>query len=437
MNDRWAKAALTAYRVAGSLAYPAVGSYVSWRASKGKEDKERRRERYGIPSEIRPPGVPLVWVHAASMGESAAVSPLVSEIAADGITIVMTTGTVTSAATVAERLGDRVIHQYVPLDLKPCVSRFLDHWQPELAIVAESEIWPTTMSELASRRIPQVLVNARLSDRSFKRWKSAPGVAEALLSKLAHVVAQSEIDGERYHLLGARAVSVAGNLKADVEAPPAHLLDLEAARQGIGMRPVWAALSTHEGEEEMAANIHLRLMEERGRVLTIIVPRHVERADAIQRDFEAKGLQVARWSRGELPTPTTDIFLGDTMGDMGFYLRLTEVAFIGKSIRGEGGQNPLEAAMLGTAILSGRYVQNFREVYHRLIERGAAWIVQDEAELGAAVSELFDRPAARRQMMDAARDSVADMGGALKRTMAALDPFLLPLRLSCRMDWGN
>lgn len=437
MNDKWAKAALTAYRVAGSLAYPAVGPYVSWRAARGKEDKERRRERYGVPGEMRPHGVPLVWVHAASMGESAAVSPLVSAIAADGIAVVMTTGTVTSAAAVHERLGDSVIHQYVPLDLKPCVSRFLDHWQPELAVVAESEIWPTTMTELAARRIPQVLVNARLSDRSFKRWKSAPGVAEALLSKLSHVVAQSEIDGERYHLLGARAVTVAGNLKADVEAPPVNRDDLEDARRGIGMRPVWAALSTHEGEEDIAANIHLRLREERGRLLTLIVPRHVDRADAIQRDLEAKGLQVARWSRGELPLPTTDIFLGDTMGDMGFYLRLTDIAFIGKSIRGEGGQNPLEAAMLGTAILSGRYVQNFREVYHRLIDKGAAWIVQDEAELGAAVSELFDRPAARRQMIEAARESVADMSGALKRTMAALDPFLLPLRLSSRMDWGG
>jgi 3-deoxy-D-manno-octulosonic-acid transferase len=430
LSEGWAKTALTAYRIAGSLAYPAIGPYVGWRAARGKEERHRRRERYGYAGEPRPDGVPLVWVHAASVGESSAVASLVQAIADDGIRVLMTTGTVTSAAMVRDRLGDTVIHQYVPLDLRPFVRRFLDHWRPDLAIVAESEIWPMTMLELAHRRVPQILVNARLSDRSFKRWRSAPRLAEALLENLAHIVAQSDVDGERYHLLGARAVTVAGNLKADVEAPPVNREDLADARRVLGLRPVWAAISTHEGEEAMAAEIHLRLREDRPRLLTIIVPRHVERSDAVEKDLKARGLAVARWSRGELPDPTTDVLLGDTIGDMGFYLRLTEIAFVGKSIHGEGGQNPLEAAMLGVAILSGRFVQNFREVYQRLIDRGGARIVEDGAELGHVVADLFSHPETRRAMIAAAKDGVDDMGGSLRRTMGALDPFLLPMRLS-------
>ncbi|WP_061933532.1 3-deoxy-D-manno-octulosonic acid transferase [Aureimonas sp. AU22] len=434
MSDFWARRALGAYRLAGSLAYPVIGPYVAWRASKGKEERPRRRERYGVPSEPRPHDRPLVWIHAASVGESLAVMPLAHTLAAEGIGILVTTGTVTSAAMIAERLVPGMIHQYVPLDLRPCVSRFLDHWQPDLALVAESEIWPVTLGELARRRIPQVLVNARLSDRSFRRWRSAPRLAESIMESFALVAAQSEVDAERYHLLGARSVSTVGNLKADIAAPPVNREDLDEARRMIGLRPVWAAVSTHEGEEAMAADIHLRLRQDRPRLLTIIVPRHVERAEALHRMLAAKGLNVARWSRGELPDPTADVLLGDTIGDMGFYLRLTDIAFIGKSIHSEGGQNPLEAARLNTAILSGRLVQNFRDIYGRLIERGGARIVPDAAALETAVAELFAHPETRRAMAVAARESVEEMGGALRRTLGALDPFLLPLRLAVSMD---
>lgn len=430
MSDKGSRLALFAYRTAGRLAYPAIGSYVGWRAARGKEERGRQRERYGHASEIRPPDVPLVWIHAASVGESAAVAPLAREIAASGVLVVMTTGTVTSAALVEERLGGDVIHQYVPLDLKPCVRRFLDHWRPDLVIVAESEIWPTTVMELDRRRIPQILVNARLSDGSFRGWKRAPRLAETLMSRFAHVIAQSDVDGERYHLLGARAVTVAGNLKADVEAPPVNEADLAEARRVVKLRPVWAAVSTHEGEEEIAADVHLRLRKDRPRLLTVIVPRHAERGDAVERDLAARGLTVARWSRGELPDPTVDVFLGDTMGDMGFYLRLAEIAFVGKSLGSEGGQNPLEAAMLGSAILSGRYVQNFREIYHRLIEGGGARLVQDREELADAVAELFGDPVRRHAMIAGARQAVDEMSGALRRTASALDPYLLPLRLA-------
>lgn len=435
MSEGFARAALAGYRIAGSLAYPVIGPYVGWRASRGKEDGARRRERYGFASQARPEGPSLVWVHAASIGESAAVTPLVQEIAAENISVVMTTGTTTSAGLVQERLGDRIVHQYVPLDLKPCVSRFLDHWRPDLAIVAESEIWPMTMLELNNRRIPQILVNARLSDRSFRRWRAVPSLAEALLENLAHVVAQSPVDGERFHMLGARAVSVAGNLKADMDPPSLPQAgDLAEMRRAVGTRPVWAAISTHSGEEAMAGDVHRALREKRPRLLTIVVPRHVERADEIERALTAQGLSVARRSRGERPDPTSDVFLGDTVGEMGLYLRLTGIAFIGKSLTGQGGQNPLEAAMLGAAVLSGRYVQNFREIYQRLLAEGGARIVEDRRQLGEEVERLLGEDGLRRAMGEAARAGVDDMRGALSRTMQALDPFLQPLRLAAGFD---
>lgn len=435
MTGGWAKAALAGYRIAGNMAYPVIGTYVGWRASRGKEDGSRRRERYGFASEMRPQGRPLVWVHAASMGEAAAVMPMVEEIAGENIAVVMTTGTRTSAALVEDRLGDTVIHQYVPLDLKPCVRRFLDHWQPDLAIVAESEIWPMTMLELNNRRIPQVLVNARLSDRSFKRWRSVPSLAEALLENLAHIVAQSPIDGERFHMLGARAVSVAGNLKADMA--PLPLLDREAFAEfgrAIGSRPVWGAISTHSGEEALAGEVHQRLQENRPHLLTLIVPRHVERADEIERVLTGQGLSVVRRSRGERPDPTTNVLLGDTMGEMGLYLRLTGIAFMGKSLKSEGGQNPLEAAQLGAAILSGRYVQNFRDVYQRLLSEGGARIVENGPQLAEEVDRLLSEEPSRRAMVQAARAGIEEMRGGLTRTMQAIDPFLQPLRLAAGFD---
>ncbi|WP_269931660.1 lipid IV(A) 3-deoxy-D-manno-octulosonic acid transferase [Aminobacter sp. HY435] len=432
MSERWARTLLRAYRFAGATAYPFVGGYVSWRASKGKEDKNRRRERYGIASRDRPDG-PLIWFHAASVGETIAVVPLIESILGYGINVVLTTGTVTSTQVAEERLGDRIIHQYVPLDLKPAVSRFLDHWHPDLAIIAESEIWPMTILELGARRVPQILVNGRLSDRSFKSWKKRAYIAEALFENMAHVVAQSEVDGERFRALGARPVTVSGNLKVDTAPPPVDEQALEMVKRQIGRRPTWAAISTHQGEEVVAAEVHAMLRNRHRGLLTTIVPRHPGRGKDLAAELTGMGLNVARRSTGDRIMPDTDILLGDTIGEMGLYLRLTEIAFVGRSMTSEGGQNPLEPAMLDTAILAGRNVQNFRDTYQRLIDRGGAKIVRDRDMLAGAVNFLLGNEIARHDMIAASASTVEEMRGALARTLKALEPFIHPLIVQSRL----
>lgn len=433
MSEKWARLALSTYRWAGAIIFPVVGAYVAFRASKGKEERGRQGERYGVASVARPSG-PLVWVHAASVGETSAVTPLVEAIVEMGIHVVLTTGTVTSAKMVQDRLGDRVIHQYVPLDLKPAVDRFLTHWQPDLAVICESEIWPMTILELGTRRVPQVLVNGRLSDRSFAAWNKRASIAEALFENLAHVVAQSDVDGERFRTLGARPVTVSGNLKVDTAVPPVDNSQLLALQKMIGPRKTWAAISTHQGEEEIVAQVHQMLKARHRDLLTILVPRHPDRAAEVAALIETMGMKVALRSRNDPIDADTDIFIGDTIGDMGLYLRMAEIAFVGRSLTAQGGQNPLEPAMLKSAILSGRNVQNFRDSYQRLIKNGAAKLVRDKDMLAGAVNYLFNNPAERQIMIDAGLKTVEDMRGSLSRTMTALEPYLQPLVLQARLS---
>ncbi|APG90168.1 lipid IV(A) 3-deoxy-D-manno-octulosonic acid transferase [Sinorhizobium americanum] len=432
MSSLRARLALSTYRWIGTAIYPFVGPYLALRAAKGKEDPARRRERYGHASAPRPPG-PLVWFHAASVGETVAVTPLIKEIRRSGIAVVLTTGTTTSARVAAERLGKAVIHQYVPLDFKPAVSRFLEYWQPDLAIIAESEIWPMTIVELGRRHIPQVLVNARLSDRTFARWKKRPSLADALFENLALVIAQSDVDAERFRTLGALPVMVSGNLKVDTDAPPHDPQALRDYAQQIGSRKTWAAISTFDGEEEAAGVVHQALKPRNG-LLTIVVPRHPERGDAVEAALTAKGLKVARRTRGDRLTPDVDIFLGDTIGEMGLYLRLTEVAFVGRSLFAEGGQNPLEPAMLGCAVLSGGSVQNFRETYQMLAKNGSAKIVRDVEMLAKGVNYLLGNDDMRRSMIDAGLETVQQMRGALTATMKGLEPYINPLVVKARLE---
>ncbi|HCL64282.1 MAG TPA: 3-deoxy-D-manno-octulosonic acid transferase [Rhizobium sp.] len=432
MIDGLASIAIASYSWAGVAAYPLAGPLLALRAAKGKEDRARRWERFGYAALDRPAG-PLVWVHAASVGETLAVVPLMRELRRRNINVLLTTGTVTSAELVRFRLNGEILHQYVPLDMKPAIRRFLDYWQPDLAISVESEIWPATLAELRKRHIPQILVNARMSDRSFDRWSRHLSIAEALFSKLALVIAQSDVDAERFRDLGAWPVSVSGNIKVDGDAPPCDEALLSRYREQIGERKTWAAISTFEGEEKVAMMVHRALKAHTG-LLTIVVPRHPERCDEIEAMMVEKGFTVARRTRGDTVTPETDILLGDTIGEMGLFLRLTEIAFVGRSLTAEGGQNPLEPAMLGCAVLSGPNVGNFRESYQRLVRNGNARIVRDAEMLAKAVHFLSSNDLARHKMVDAGMESIQEMRGALNATIKGLEPYINPLTVKARLE---
>jgi len=436
VNSLSSKMALRFYRGLGNVLYPFMGPVLRARARRGKEDRSRRYERYGYPSADKPAG-PIIWVHAASVGESLVVLPLIEHMSSLGLSTIMTTGTVTSAQMVRSRLSKGAYHQYVPLDLKPALVRFLDHWQPDVAIFTESDIWPMTILELTQRHIPRLLVNARMSDRSFSRWKGAPSVADALFENFSLVIAQSDQDAERFLELGARPVKVSGNMKVDNETVEVDETELARFRKIIGERPVWAAVSTHAGEENACGRIHTRLVPAFSDILTIIVPRHPDRADQIAEELRYTGLKVARRSAKELPSSDMDIYLADTIGEMGLFLRLANVAFVGKSLLAKGGQNPLEPAHTGTAIVSGRNVQNFRDSYSKLLEAGAVRLVSDENMLSANVEYLLSNREEREQMVKAATQTLEEMRGARKRTLALLDAYLFPLTVKRSLEEIN
>lgn len=424
MSEILADLALAAYRTAGRLAAPVVDLALGLRRRAGKEDPARRAERRGIAGHPRPTGR-LVWVHAASVGETLAVIDLVERLVARGTPVLVTSGTVTSAAIAAERLPAGALHQYVPVDVAPWVARFLDHWRPDLAVFVESEIWPATIRALDDRGIPRVLVNARVSERSARRWHRLDGLPRALFGGFALVLAQSDGDGERLAGLGAPRVLATGNLKFDRPPLAVDAAELGRLRAGLAGRPAWVAASTHDGEEAIAAAVHARLTTRLAGLLTVIAPRHPRRGDDIAATLAAAGLRVARRSQGETPEAATDVYLADTIGEMGLVYRLAPIAFVGGSLVPHGGQNPIEPARLGVAVLHGAAVRNFADLYRALDETGGARPVADADDLAEAVAALLADAAGRAAMVDHAQAVVDRSTGALDRTLAALAPWLV------------
>jgi 3-deoxy-D-manno-octulosonic-acid transferase len=420
MPDGAAGALFGAYRLIGIAAIPAVPLILARRAARGKEDRARLGERYGRPSLPRPEGQ-LVWVHAA-------VIPLIRRIVEQGVSVVQTSVTVTSAKVAATALPKGAVHQFMPVDIAPFVGRFLTHWRPDAALFVESELWPATMMQLGAFGVPQVLVNARLSERSYRGWQRFGSGARALFSRIDLCLAQSDGDGERYRGLGARAVEVTGNLKFDAPPLAADLDEFATFHRSIGKRPVWIAASTQEGEEEIAASTHRLLRAHHPGLLTFIVPRNPMRGEAIAAMLAAGGLVVARRSAGEPLTQSTEIYVADTLGELGLFYRLAPIAFVGGSLVPRGGQNPIEPTRLGTAVLHGPLVENFREVYATLDAATGTSPVDGPDALAAALDRLIASPALReRQAADAAA-ALASYSGALDRTMKALRPYLLSER---------
>jgi 3-deoxy-D-manno-octulosonic-acid transferase len=380
---------LIAYCAAAGLAAPLAAQLLKARARQGKEDPARLAERLGHASAPRPAG-PLVWMHAVSVGESLSLLPLIATLGAErpDLAILVTSGTRASAEVLARRLPAGVIHQYGPVDTPGAVRRFLGHWRPAAGIIVESELWPNLILAARGAGVRLALVSARMTEKSAKAWRAQPAAVGAMLKSFDLVLAQDVATRARLEAFGAR-IGGQLNLKRVGEPLPCDAGELARLQAMVGARPVVVAASTHAPEEALIARATAALGSD---VLTIIVPRHPERGDAIA--AELARWPLARRSAGEAIAPATRIYLADTLGEMGVMLRLADIAVVGNGFPPDGeGHNPLEPARLGVGAISGPAVANFEDIYAEMAVAGAATIARDEAALTSLLAELLaDRP---------------------------------------------
>lgn len=422
---------LKLYQTFTPLLKPLVWAMLRRRTKRGKEDPHRRGERLGEPGLPRPPG-PLIWMHAASVGEALTTLPLIDRLAAErpDLRFLVTTGTVTAARLMGKRLPTSAVHQFAPVDLPDAVQQFVDHWKPDLSLWFESELWPNLVDEIASRKKPLGLVNARMSAKSARNWGRVPSAIRPLLGAFNPVLCQTEETAERLRKLGAPNAVATGNLKEAAPPPPAIASVLASLQEQIGGRPVFVAASTHSGEEDMVGAAVKQLSDRIPNLLTIVVPRHPERGADVARDLEIFGGQVRRRSNGEYPTADCDIYVADTLGELGLWYRLAPVAFIGGSLEPIGGHNPYEPAMLGAAILHGPHIGNFAVEYERLTALGATRRAVNADTLADGIAALLSPDGGATEegaRLIAAAEAFATEGEAItQRVMSALRPVLPP-----------
>lgn len=371
--------------------YPLViKSYIKKRQLNGKEDPKRANERIGQPSKERPEGK-LIWLHGASVGESLSMLPLINKLLENypDAHIMVTTGTVTSADVMNKRLPQRAFHQYIPIDNPTFVSRFLNHWKPDLVLWFESDLWPALLSGIKRKKIPLILVNGRISNKSFKRWQQFDFISKELLDCFTFCLGQSDEDAYRLRVLGAKEAICLGNLKyAGINPPVDAEKKAEIANQ-IGNRPLWAVISTHSDEELQIGKFLNQAINEVPNLFTIIAPRHPNRGTEIQEQLENLGLKTALRSKGEKITKDTNVYIADTIGEVGIWYDMSPIVFIGGSLIPHGGQNFIEPSRFRDAVIVGPHMHNFTDAMNRAKKANAIIQVQDAAELKNTVITLL------------------------------------------------
>jgi 3-deoxy-D-manno-octulosonic-acid transferase len=410
-----------AWRWLGIAVTPLAPLLLRERAARGKEDRARMSERLGVASVARPDGR-LVWIHGASVGESLAALPLIEKLLAEDIRVLVTSGTVTSASMMQARLPPGAIHQYVPLDTPRAAARFLDYWRPDAGLFVESDLWPNLLLEAQRRGVKLALINARISERSAAGWRRAPQMARTLLGVFDRILAQDEDFAVRFRALGAHDVTVAGSLKAD--APPLSCDEtaLAAMRAMIADRPLLLAAQTHPGEDETILPAHDQLRTRFPDLLTIIVPRHVERGPDIAMLCGAR--ICARRAAGEPVTADTAIYVADTMNELGLFYRLPAFCFLGGTLVPMQGHNPLEPAILNCAILAGPSRANSARAFEEVLRAQGFGDVQTSADIAREAERLLSDPQAARAAGAAAARGAASLGGAVEKTIDALKNLL-------------
>ncbi len=412
---------------AATLAAPGLRVLLWVRLARGKEMPGRLNERRAIETTPRPAGR-VLWLHAASVGETASILPVLARLLQDAndLTVLFTTGTMTAAALLAQRLAaerePRVLHRFVPLDVPAWAARFLDHWQPDAAAFVESELWPNLLSACSIRGIPLMLCNGRMSARSFSRWQRTPQFAREILSKFRRIQPRSEEDAERLRRLDITNLDPPADLKFAAAPLPVDGVELARLAETLKGRPLWFAASTHPGEEAAAFAVHRALAKHHPGLLTIIAPRHPERGATIA--AEAAPLTARRRSQGEAP-PREGIWIADTLGELGLLYRLARIVFVGRSLLPPGGgQNPLEPARLGCAITVGPHTANFAEHVALLRGADALAVVTDATALAGFVAAKLADPDAARAMACRAEAAVRHHSDVVARTADALRALL-------------
>jgi len=410
-----------AWRWLGIVVTPLTPLLLRERAARGKEDSARMSERLGIASAARPDGR-LVWIHGASVGESLAALPLIEKLLAEDIKVLVTSGTVTSAGMMQARLPPGAIHQYVPLDTPRAAARFLDYWRPAAGLFVESDLWPNLLLEAQRRGVKLALINARISERSATGWRRAPQMARTLLGAFDRILAQDEDFAARFRALGAHGVAVAGSLKADAPPLSCDEQDLATMRAMIGDRPVLLAAQTHPGEDETILPAHDQLRGRFPDLLTIIVPRHVERGLDIAMLCGAR--PNARRAAGEAVTANTAVYIADTMNELGLFYRLPSFCFLGGTLVPMQGHNPLEPAVLNCAILAGPSRANSAQAFREVLRAQGFGDVQTSADIAREAERLLSNPQAARAAGAAAARGAASLSGAVEKTIGAVKNLL-------------
>jgi len=381
------------YRGAMSALAPVAWHIVSRKLKKQGVPALRMQERLGHASIARPPG-PLVWFHGASVGESLSVLALVNAFLERNpdLNILMTSGTATSAAILAKRMPEGCQHQYAPLDAVGPVDRFLDYWHPDAGIFVDSEIWPNMLVRARAAGTRLALVNARLSRKSVEGWTKYPKTSAFVLDQFDLIVTQNRENSQFMRDMGAdeNRLRSGVNLKSLAAPLPVDELELARLRGHIGDRPIWVAASTHKGEEETILAAHAQIKQRAPDALLVLIPRHPERGDEVAHLISMGNLTAARRSKGETPKAETDILLADTLGEMGLWYGLSDIVFVGGSLRAIGGHNPFEVASAGGAVISGRHVSNFVETYEAMERTGAAVYAESSEDIAKRVLSYFD-----------------------------------------------
>ena len=382
---------ISIYNTLIRILYPLViRRYIKKRQQNGKEDVKRFNERIGKPSMKRPEGK-LIWFHGASVGESLSMLPLINKLLENypDAHIMVTTGTVTSAEVMGKRLPERAFHQYIPIDNPKFVTRFIKHWHPDLVLWFESDLWPALLSGIKRKNIPLILVNGRISNKSFKRWQQFDFISKELLGCFTYCLGQSEEDAYRLRVLGAKDSMCLGNLKYAGINPPVDADKKAEILEQIEGRPLWAVSSTHSDEELKIGKFLKRVIEKVPGLMTIIAPRHPNRGPEIQAQLNELGLKTALRSKGEKISKTTDVYIADTIGEVGIWYDMAPIVFIGGSLIPHGGQNFMEPSRFRDAVLVGPHMHNFTDAMNRAKKADAVIQVNDVVELKEALLQLL------------------------------------------------